>query len=101
MTGTLTDFIKRVRKGKRGKTLEGTQVFNLDVVVCPTWEEKERLEGKGVLPIYVDELEAFANSKLLTHADKQLLMKLMLKVPGTRFERIEEEKWQRKTQSRS
>ena len=64
MSKGLTDFIARVRKGKRGKPLEGVKVFDLDVVACPTWDEKERLEGKGVLPIHVDELEAFANSNL-------------------------------------
>jgi len=79
------EFCRWVRNHcSRGKPLEGATFCGLQVVVCPTWEEREKLTGKGVFPMQADELEAMLLSGL-TRDQKIELAVLMLEHPGMRI----------------
>jgi hypothetical protein len=73
----------------RAQKLEGVFFNNLQMVICPTWEEKERLEGQGVFPLHADEAELYAVSEHLTRDDKDFLSNLMLKFQGIRVLGVE------------
>lgn len=79
------EFCEHVRsRCLRGKPLQGAIFREKQMVVCPTWEEKEKLAGMGVFPIHADELELMVTNKL-AEDEKNFIGDLMLKYPSTRY----------------
>lgn len=87
----MLEFLEHVRsRCKRAQSL-GRSYKDMQIVVAPSWEEKERLEGKGVLVLHVDEAELFVHEKDLTSEDKSFVSDMMLRFPGIRFLGLEQE----------
>ena len=81
----VVEFCRHVKaKCTRAKPLEGAFFHGKQIVVCPTWEEKEKLEGKGVFPLHADELEGMVSS-LMNKEEKTFISDLMLRFSGIRF----------------
>ena len=78
-------FCEYVRtKCTRGKPLEGKSFREKQIVVCPTWEEKQKLAGMGVFPIHADELQLLVTNKL-TETERNFVADLMLKFPNIKY----------------
>lgn len=81
----------RIRRRKRGYPT-GREIGGMPLVICPSWEEVQKLEGQGVLPVHVDEAETMARSTLLTAADKRFILDLKKATHGVRLLKIIENK---------
>ena len=82
----ILDFIEHVRKRCTRATAVPDATFRgYQLVLCPSWEERAAVEGKGVLALHVDEAEALANSPFLTHIDKDWLAEQLLRYPSLRL----------------
>jgi len=79
------EFCEHVKSQcERAKPLEGALYAGKQIVVCPTWEEKDKLEGKGVFPLHADEMKAMVLSSL-SKDEKGFISNVMLKFSGIRF----------------
>jgi len=52
-----------IRRRKRGQPT-GKEIFDRELVVCPSWNEVEKLESKTILPVHVDEAQMMAETPL-------------------------------------
>jgi len=81
----IKDQIQHVRKRcTRATPVPGAKFRGYQVVLCPSWEERSAVEGKGVLALHVDEAEALL-SDLLTPVDKDWLAEQFLRYPNLRL----------------
>lgn len=88
----IVELCRHVRaRCKRAQPVPGRFYRGMQIVVCPTWEEKEKLEGKGVLALHADELEIIATSGDLAGEEKTFIADTMLRFPGIRLLGIETE----------
>jgi hypothetical protein len=82
----IVQFCQHVRsRCKWAQLVEGKFYRDMQMIACPSWEEKEKLEGKGVMALHVDELELFATDPRLSPKDKSFVCDLMLRFSGVRL----------------